>query len=756
MSYKSRLIMMALASTALVPLAARAAAAAADSTGSGGTPQVAEAQTSISEIVVTAQKHEERLVNVPISVVAVSGEGLEKAGVTSMGALAEVVPALHIDAAGSAFQPSIRGIGTAIVGAGGASNIATYVDGIYKPDPYATNFNFIDVDSVQVLKGPQGTLFGRNATGGAILVTTKSPSFQPHADLKVGYGSFNTQEASAFVTGPLLADKIAASLAIGADRSDGYMRNILTNGPAAPSYSFTLRAKVLFHLTDWWKATLTFNNFRLSDPTLGTGSVYRGWTDNALLNPAPPIVTGNTYDVNMGFKVLNVSSGYGFNLKNEWDLGFATLTSYSSAQRDKSNESLNGLAGPSPANGTPFIAGVPRGFAVSTQANLFQTDVTYTQELDLSRQGKGPLDWVVGAFYYNDRFDVDPFLLALYGPFGPGGLNVNSGLFKIYHQGATAESGAFFGDATYNLGKLHLTAGARYSIDRAGEYSTTYFPKLIPYGARSTDFYAFTPRVVARYSITADSNVYVSYSKGTKAGLYNVISFQTQPNAVAPEKIVDIEAGYKISRLTWRLETSIFHYDYRNLQVATYNQQGGFVQNAKLAEVWGGDASYRQKLTDDLTLSIGAAYTHGRYRDFPNAIYQSFSGPGFGPPPFTGLLNSPRNVDGNEMERTPEFSGDVGLDYNHPLFGGSLNLNVSYSYRTRVFFDFANTQEQKAYGLLNLRAAWTDPSTRWTFALTGKNVTNQMYLVEVLGSAAAFQQTFGAPASVMFDVSYQF
>ena len=751
MSCESKLILLALASTALVPLAAHADTAQA----SGPQPTGTNGATSIGELVVTAQKREERLVNVPISVVAVSGQKLTTSGVASMGALAEVIPALHIDASGSAFQPSIRGVGTAIVGAGGASNIATYVDGIYKPDPYATNFNFVDVDSIQVLKGPQGTLFGRNATGGAILVTTKGPSFQAQGDFNVGYGSFNTVTGSAFVAGPL-TDKIAASLAVGADRSDGYMTNILTNEPAAPTHSLTIHAKVLFELTDRWKATVSLNDFQINDPTLGTGSVYRGWTDNALLNPAPPIVTGNTYNVNMGFPVLNQSSGYGLNVKNEWDLGFATLTSYTSAQWDKSHESLNGLAGPTPANGTPFIAGVPASFLMLTQANLSQKDTTYTQEFDLAHQGQGPIDWVAGAFYYNDRFAINPFLSSLYGPLGPGGMEVNTSLLKFYNQGATAQSGAFFADGTYNLGDLHLTAGVRYSIDQAGEYSTIYFPAPSPFGERHTDFYSLTPRFVARYSLTPDSNIYASYSQGTKAGLYNVIEFQAQPNPVAPEKNTDIEVGYKISKPTWRLETSIFHYDYRNLQVATYNQQGGFVQNAQSAEIYGGDLSVQQKLTDDLTLSVGAAYTHGRYTNFPDAVFQSFSGPGFGPPPFTGLLNTPINVDGKEMERTPEFSGDVALDYSHSMLNGTLKLNATYSYRTRVFFDFANSQEQKGYGLLNLRAGWTDPSGHWTFDVEGKNVLGQMYLVEVLGSAAGFQQTFGAPASVMVGANYHF
>jgi iron complex outermembrane receptor protein len=169
---------------------------------------------SVEEVVVTAQKRTESLVNVPIAIVAVSGAKLARSGVNDMSDLAAVVPGLHVDDAGAFFQPSIRGVGTAIAGAGASANVATYVDGIYKPEALSNDFNFIDIDSIQVLKGPQGTLFGRNSTGGAIVVTTRTPSFTPEFEMRAGYGSFGTVNGALFAsTG--LTDKLAVSLALG-------------------------------------------------------------------------------------------------------------------------------------------------------------------------------------------------------------------------------------------------------------------------------------------------------------------------------------------------------------------------------------------------------------------------------------------------------------------------------------------------------------------------------------------------------------
>src|SRR5581483_1784840 len=153
------------------------------------------------------------------------GANLEKSGVSGVLSLAQVVPGLHLDQNGNFVEPSIRGVGTEISGSGSNPNVPIYVDGVVRPNMLGDGFNFIDVESIQVLKGPQGTLFGRNATGGAIVITTEVPSFTPQLDAKAGYGSFNTGRVSLFAAGPIFGDKLAASVAAGYSHSDGWIHN---------------------------------------------------------------------------------------------------------------------------------------------------------------------------------------------------------------------------------------------------------------------------------------------------------------------------------------------------------------------------------------------------------------------------------------------------------------------------------------------------------------------------------------------------
>jgi iron complex outermembrane receptor protein len=725
---------------------------------------------SVEEVVVTAQKRTESLVNVPIAIVAVSGAKLARSGVNDMSDLAAVVPGLHVDDAGAFFQPSIRGVGTAIAGAGASANVATYVDGIYKPEALSNDFNFIDIDSIQVLKGPQGTLFGRNSAGGAIVVTTRTPSFTPEFEMRAGYGSFGTVNGALFAsTG--LTDKLAVSLALGGQHSDGWIKNIATGRQADKSDDFAGRGKILYKPTDGVKFTLVLDAYRTNDPGAYMVSSYKGWSDAAFFNV--PLSIGNSREVSLSGPVAHIAEGGDVALKSEFDFGWATLTSYSAAQWTSGTEATNELASTFPINGTP--PSNPGVQVIVDNADWRYHESTYTQEFDLAHTGKGPFDWVTGLFYYYDKTIYSPFNLGFYGPFGPGGIfsgtypyppssYINTGDTPLSSFGQPNYSGAVFADGTYNLGKWHLTVGGRYSIDRAGERFTSYpgigSGGIGGYFSANHTFYAFTPRAILRYSLTDDSNVYVSFSEGTKAGLYNSSGFLSQRTYLQPERIKDYEGGYKVAGHGWRLEASGFYYDYSNLQVTTYTGGTAFQQNAKAAEIYGADLNFEAHLFDHLVFNAGGAYTHARYTDFPNAALQIFCSnycatPGTGVPAI-GVVNGTANVDGGVMERTPTWTGNVGLDYTTGLFSGVLSLNGNVSYQSQSSFDFANTLKDSAHALLNLRADWTDPSKHFTLSVIGRNVTDTTYLVQVLPNAGGFGAVYGEPANVMFQIAYKY
>jgi iron complex outermembrane receptor protein len=749
-----RILSVVLASASALPLAALAQAAA---------PQAAApaSAATVSEVVVTAQKRQESLVNVPISVAAVSNATLTKTGVTDMSQLGSVVPGLHVDTAGAFFQPSIRGIGTAIAGAGASSNVATYVDGIYKPNQLFDDFDFIDVDSVQVLKGPQGTLFGRNATGGAVLVTTRTPSFTPVLEVHAAYGSFNTFSGSLYASDKI-TDNLAASIAVGGTRSNGWVTNIATGKSANPIGDVTGRIKLLFEPASGWKFTLTVDGFRVDDPSLYAASAYNGWSEAA--NFGVPLSVGDPRKVSLSGPIAHIAEGFEVALKSEVDLGFATLTSYTAGQWDQGHEYTNEMAAQFPVDGSPPIS--PALQVAVENADWNWREKTYSQEFDLGQSGKGPVDWVTGLFLFYDTTTYNPFNLGLYGPFGPGGeltgapypwpdsAYVSTGDEALSGFTGISYSGAVFGDATYNLGRWHFTVGGRYSIDRAGVEFTSY-PSIangfldIPLLTNYHDFYSFTPRAIIRYSLTSNSSVYASYSQGTKAGLFNASGYLTDQQPLKPEKLTDYEAGYKIAGHHWRFEASGFYYDYKNLQVSTYIGGSAFFQNAPSAKLYGADAHWQADIGDHFDFDVGAAWTHARYTDFPNAALQTYS-------PIFGVVNSTTDVSGDVMERTPAFSGNTTATFHTPLAGGRFSLDANLSYQSNATFDFAGVLKDPEHMLLNLRAAWIDPSNKWTISVSGRNVTNTVYLVQVLPNAGGFGAVYGEPASVMFEVDYKY
>jgi iron complex outermembrane receptor protein len=398
------------------------------------------------------------------------------------------------------------------------------------------------------------------------------------------------------------------------------------------------------------------------------------------------------------------------------------------------------------------------------------SEKTYSQEFDLNSKPGGPLDWVAGLYYFRDRTDFNEETLGLFGPFGPGGALTGAlppwpaSSFAQYTfpylgvAAGVAESRAVFADATYNLDDFHFTLGGRYDVDHPGvrfsaPANLTNGFVAFPYTSSNTSFSSFTPRAVVRYSLTPNSNVYISWSKGDKAGVYNASGYATQKSVnnavVQPERVTDVEGGYKLSLADTQLEFSAYHYDYKNLQVATYLNGIGYQQNAPKSRMWGADLHLLQRVLSDVSMDGGVAYTHARYVDFRNAALQTYS-------TLYGTQNATTDVSGGVMERTPSVTANVGVTYSHPVLRGVLDLNANYWYQTKASFDFANTIVQKGYGLLNLRAAWTEPSGRWTFSISGRNLTNSTYLTQVLPDSGGFTSVYGEPPNVLGEIAYKF
>jgi iron complex outermembrane receptor protein len=676
----------------------------------------------LQEIVITAQRRSERVQDVPISISTVSGPALEQKGIGDVAELPQAVPSLRIDYAGNTVQPSIRGVGSQVAGPGFVSNVGVYVDGYYIPSPGATDINLVDISSVSVLKGPQGTLFGYNATGGAIQITTPTPEQQASGFARVGYGSHNDVNGAFYGTtgiNQMLAFSIAASY----DRGDGYVTNIVTDDNKAGEFlTWSVRPKLLFTPTDSMSFLLAYSHSYDDDPWTQNTIARDGETIGSIV-PNNIIATGRGQVSNNAPNFMHLTSDSG-TLTSTFKFDFADLTSYTGYRRDYVSQGLE---------------------YDDTPANIYAAewtipDTTFTQEFDLASKTGGRLKWVLGAFYmdlkdvyhYNTNSAVSPSGTGA--PFNPLFMSTND-----------TKSAAVFGDATYQVAdKVFLTAGGRYSHDESCLAFDLYVASLV--GSGCTTFTNFSPRAVARYQIDSQSSVYGSFTEGYKSGTLPGSSFSLTP--VEPEKIDAFEVGYKIANGAVQFNTAAFYYNYRDIQITAYGANGASVtRNAAAAHIYGLDGDLTWDVTTDFALNVSGAYTHARYVDFPNAIgfQQNLvpTSPSYGQ---FGVFNI--NANGYYVQRTPNFAGSVGGSYGFNVGGGRLVLNANLFYTTKFYFDSVQQLPQDAYSLLNLRATWTDRTGRYAVSLFGTNVTSQKYFAQNFTDTFASRAVYGPPALI--------
>ena len=713
-------------------LAASALCGALSTLAAPAAAQTDQSGNTLEEVVVTAQRRSERLVDVPITVTAVSGERLEASGVTATAQLNQVVPAFRLDYNGAFAQPAIRGVSTALANVGGGSAVGIYVDGFYNASPLTTDFDLLNVTNIQVLKGPQGTLFGRNTTGGAVLVTTTEPQATPTLRARASYARFNAFDGGLYASSG--NDRAAIDLAALYRRGDGFMTD-LTNGDKKigkyETSAIRLGVKVNLNDTDYLLVRYAYS--RRIDPMSVDWSVYQ--QDDGRFQTVGVLVPGAIWGRDSrhmasdpGFKPFFGSTTHTGQVTGKFDLGFATLTSYTQYRDERSKHDIE---------------------VDNTNLPLFRVsfnneDRLRTQEFLLNSKSGGRLDWVAGVFVMDQTAGQPDFTIET-PPLG-----------YQYTTHINIRSYAGFLDATYHAtDQLFLTVGGRYSYEKdRGFWSCA--PIALAAGVCPNigrvdvegHWTNFSPRFVARYQLAEGSNVYASYTRGFKAGLMNVNGFQTDP--IAPEKITSYEAGYKYARGRTRLDASAFYYDYKNLQVSSYVGTKSLTSNAATSKVYGGEVNLSQRITHELTVTAGMAYTHGRYTKYLTAPANVFD--------FTtgAFDNSPANASHNHMQRSPDWTGNLSADYVTPLAGGELALNGNAYYTSTIYFDPTNHQKQKPYALVNLRATWSPPGEHWSFGVFGDNVTNTKYKTQVLPNGLSAAVSWGTPATYGATIAYRY
>jgi iron complex outermembrane recepter protein len=715
---------------------------------------------ALEDIVVTAQRRTERLENVPMAVSALTSNALEKANVVNMQEIGRLAAGVQINFGGVSTQPAIRGVTSLTNGTGNENNVAVYVDGFYVSDNTSINQDLANLQSIQVLKGPQGTLYGRNATGGAILINTLDPTDELTGKFEGSYGRFKDKKINGYVSAPL-SEKVGFIVAGSYRNSDGWIglsdpaNNLRTKGHANPIKQRALRSKLKAELSDDLRVTLAYNYGLSSDPS---GILFTPFE-----HILPSVPGGNQRAARFGTasynqKTLAASKTNEVTLKIEFDTPIGTLTSYTGYAKRAHRVAFD-------FDGT---------YSDLTFSDVDTRQKTKQQAIDYVIDAIDNVDLVVGGLYFNDEY---------WQPQGQLNFGPNRALTQRVYKPLKTEAYAVYADATVHLSdRLTVGIGGRYSHDDR-EVSQTNISAAgvttFPFTERKASFKRFAPRATARYEVADRTNVYASYSKGFRSGSFNV-SPSASPALLVPTKPEDINAyeiGFKTVQSTFRFEAAAFYYDYKNLNVSLLVQNpicagqpncgtATVVGNAPKATVKGLDAQIAWTPVERLNITIGGAYLHARYGSFPNAI-----GTGLNGTTNANISGQAQDWSGNQMARAPDLSGNLNIDYTVPVgddgelrLSGNLQYTDSYVVSNPSLFGPAAgaalaTQQrfrQGSYTLANGEITWFSPDKSYWVGLYGKNLTNKSYRLTYNGGANGDYSTKAPPISYGVKVGYKF
>ncbi|MDB5367566.1 MAG: hypothetical protein JWM77_3493 [Rhodospirillales bacterium] len=672
-------------------------------------PGAAIAAEALEEITVTAEKRGENLQAVPISITAFSGAGLQARGILTTVDLAQFTPGLQFSTNAAYAQPYIRGIGSNQLNVASDPSVAVNIDGVYVTRPASQIANFLDVERVEVLKGPQGTLYGRNATGGAINIISNSPTREWTGKASVEIGNYDALNGSFVLSGPIVADKVLARVAVGRETRDGFYPNLVDDRRIDSLGVTQARGIVDVLATDTFSLRFA-GSWRREKDTRGLAA-FTFYPGPANLPPYNrPILSGNgKVDADGPLRGENEADSVSMTAK--WQIGDLTATSITAHRHSSFAYALD-------LDQT--------GYHYADNLNQTETSRTTTQEVRLEQSDANRFYWTIGAFYLGEKASANNLYKYWYAN------------LTIVPQGrAATDAYAAFGQAYFKLtDQIRLTAGARYSAEeRTVDVRSTVNTAATTFKDKA-NFYAFTPKFAIDYTFAPNVMAYASATKGFKSGGYNATS-TTNP-AFRPEQVWAYEAGIKSDLMNrrLRLNAAMFYYDYTDLQVI--ESVPGFpsrITNAAAATIKGAEFSAEAAVTSQLILNANLALLDAKYDQYKTIDSER---------PSLGVLD----LKGLTLPRSPKMTFNLGAAYSWDAPWGQFTARGDYFHTSKIYFVSFDTpkETQAGYGLVNASLTFTPNVGSWTATAWARNLTDQKYS-QVLLSNSGFFGTIGFPGA---------
>jgi iron complex outermembrane receptor protein len=700
-------------------------------------PEDSSDTAGLAEIVVVAEKRSENLQSIPIAISAISGSQLQSAGITDTLDLAPAFPGLNMSYGNDAIQPHLRGVGSSAAGAGVENPVAIYVDGVYYGNQFGVPHDLFNISQISVLYGPQGTLFGRNATGGVIQMTSRDPSQTSEGIFQTGLDNYLTTNNNLYVSGGV-RENLAANFSFHyLTQFDGWGTNHATDEDIhRVARDISATSKWIYSPNDNTSLKVAFDYANAVDSNGFNAVPYPG---TKLLVPGY-VGSSNPWDVDQGIDNRDRYQLGGSSLTWNQHLGFADLVSISAYRQVYWRGLFDLTATPLP------------GESISARVLTKQT----TEEVQLVSPSDSKVRWVTGVFLFHSEDGTgagqDVYLRGFFAPL-PTSFGQIANITSIKTNSAAA-----FGQATTEVVRdTNLTVGFRYTYEHKdfSRQSLGFLVNGTPIGELplasiplDISFNKPTWRLALDHQITPDMLAYVSYNRGFKSGGYNGFSPGQAP--YLPEQIDAEEVGLKTEWLEHRLKvnSAAFYYSYSDIQVTSFQGGTEHVNNAAKARMYGLDMDAEARVTRDFHLTAALELLHAEFTAYPGAQFSM-------PLPNGGAVLVPGDASGNQVPFSPKSTFSLGADYT-VAFHGLLDFNLTNYVSGRYFFEQDNRLYQPGYDKVNSSVTWTSTNDAVSVRLYGNNLTDRAVSPQAITTGVGYLESFSYPPRTLgFVVTYK-